>query len=131
MINNSLNGASSGSTTQSRVGIPTVNNIGSNLSAIIGGPGSNLASQLGDPVRGISGLSSLIKASSVRSSSSIFSTTALNNFRNANTLYDQHQCFLALFNSNNLLLSINTLLFSLTTPPTSLADIVNGITKLL
>lgn len=44
-----MNGTATGSTTQTRIGTPTLNGSGSNLASVIGGVGSNIASQLGDP----------------------------------------------------------------------------------
>ena len=60
-INSLLNGTSSGSTSEARIGSPTVNDSASSVSGVIGGGGSDIASQLGDPVTGTTGLAALIK----------------------------------------------------------------------
>ena len=45
-----------------RIGVPTMNDSASQLSAVIGGNGATLAAQLGDPMTGDTGLSGLINA---------------------------------------------------------------------
>lgn len=59
-LNTLLNGTGSGSTTQDRIGSPTVNASSSSLASILGGSG-NIADRIGDPIVGTTGLAALIR----------------------------------------------------------------------
>jgi hypothetical protein len=91
-LNTFVNGTASGSTVQARLGNPTLNGTSSNLSALIGGGGADLASQIGDPGIGLQGVSGLIAAETA-SNSSIDPTA----FRDATSLFDQLNAFVSLY----------------------------------
>jgi hypothetical protein len=124
-LNTSLNGIASGSSIQARIGNPAVNGTASNLMAVIGGSGSDLASSLGDPVTGNSGLSALTNASAAIDNNSLWND--ISGVQNATTVYDQLNAFLALFNTNNWSNpSATSITFTLAGPPTSLGDLLSS-----
>ncbi|VBB17735.1 hypothetical protein YASMINEVIRUS_198 [Yasminevirus sp. GU-2018] len=112
-LNTLLNGQSSGSSTVARVGNPVSNSTQSDVSSVIGGSDSDIASRLGDPVAGSSGLSALIKASSASNSNDI----DISEFTNATNLHDQLTTFLALCQEGRVI-EINSQV-------SSLADLVS------
>ena len=92
-LNALLNGTAAGSTTQARAGAPTVNDVASNLSAMIGHTGA-LAARLGDPVTGTAGLAGLIRNNANTANGGY--TVA--SFNSATDLYAQLSAFLTLLN---------------------------------
>jgi hypothetical protein len=119
-VNLLIDSVSTGST-QDKIGTPVINSAPSNLSSIIGGSGSDIASLLGDPTLGDSGISSLINAPSVVNTNSVFNE--LTGFQNATSINSQLNAFLALFNPSNLVSNVIT--FNITGQPTSLADLIS------
>lgn len=59
-LNTLLDGSGSGSTTEDRIGSPTVNSSSSSLASMLGGSGS-IADRIGDPLTGTTGLAGLIR----------------------------------------------------------------------
>jgi hypothetical protein len=128
-LNSLLDGVAAGSTTQARIGEPTVNGVSSNVSAVIGGAGASVAERLGDPVTVVTGLASLIKASTAMNGNNIFSDAAVAELTGATALYNQMQAFLALLNPANWAnAGHTTITFDLSGgAPASLADLVNKV----
>jgi len=120
-LNTLLDGTASGSAVQARIGNPTVNSTSSNLTAVIGGEG-DIASCLGDPMLGDTGLSALITASNASNDHGIFND--LSSMQNATNISDQLSAFLALF--GNLSEGATSVTFDFSGGvPASLADFVS------
>jgi hypothetical protein len=120
-----LNGTSSGSTLEARIGIPLVNGSMSSLSGVVGGNASSLAEQLGDPVTGVGGLSELTSAAVASNGAGVFTDDAFSSFRNATSLADQAYGFLGLMDRAHWSTpGMTDLTFSLAAPPTSLGGLV-------
>jgi hypothetical protein len=66
-LNTLIDGTGGGSTVQARIGAPTVNGTASNLAAVIGTGGTNLAAKLGDPGIGFPNIASMIGTSGAAS----------------------------------------------------------------
>ncbi|MCE3230689.1 MAG: hypothetical protein K0R52_617 [Alphaproteobacteria bacterium] len=128
-LNSLLDGVAAGSTTQARIGEPTVNGVSSNVSAVIGGAGASVAERLGDPVTAVTGLASLITASTAMNGNNIFSDAAVAELTGATALYNQMQAFLALLNPANWAnAGHTTITFDLSGgAPASIADFVNKV----
>jgi hypothetical protein len=113
-----------------RIGVPTVNGIASQLSTVIGGSGTTLAAQLGDPVAGTTGLSGLINATSASNERGVFSEGAATAFRNSPSLVEQANAFLTLMDPAQWANPNDTnLTFSLATPPTTLGGLIGQATS--
>ena len=97
-INNRINGGSGTTSIQSRIGTPVLNGSISSLSSIIGGNQSTITEQLGDPVTGDTGLSSLIKAGSASCSH-----LNCNDFNNSSDLNAQLAAFISTMNNGGTL----------------------------
>lgn len=112
-------------TLAARIGSPTVNGTTSSLSAAIGGSGTTLAAQVGDPVTADSGLSQLIGATGATNDGAVFSGEGFNAFRNSPSLADQANAFLTLMDPVQWANPNAThLTFTVTTPPTTLGGFV-------
>lgn len=97
-INALLDGTSTGSTIQARIGSPTVNGSGSNLFSVVGGSASSLADRLGDPVTGTVGLASVIRNNGA--SLGTVNGFDCSSFDNATAIYDQINAFLSILSQN-------------------------------
>lgn len=98
-INSLLNGTSTGSTIQARIGSPTLNSTSSDLASIIGGSASDIVGRLGDPINGTSGLAGCIKNNGAALST--VNGFDCSSFDNATTLYDQLNAFLSIIGQSN------------------------------
>jgi hypothetical protein len=109
-----------------KIGVPTVNGTPSNLAAVIGGSGIDMASLLGDPITADSGVSALIKASTASNDHGVFSD--LSGFQNATDIKNQLSTFLALF--SNLAGGATSVTFDFSGgAPTSLANLITAATS--
>jgi hypothetical protein len=117
-------------TLAARIGVPTVNGSASQLSTVIGGSGTTLAAQLGDPVTGTTGLSGLISATSASNDGGVFSEGAATAFRNSPSLVEQANAFLTLMDPAQWANPNDTnLTFSLATPATTLGGLIGQATS--
>ena len=108
-----------------QIGSPTINGNPSNLATVIGGSGSSIATQLGDPVTANGGLSALINAPGASNPNNVFSTDALTTLVSATSLTGQTTAFLSLMNPNNWSNSFDSdLTFSLSNPPLNFGQLV-------
>ncbi|HCU06987.1 MAG TPA: hypothetical protein DIC42_05360, partial [Holosporales bacterium] len=87
-----------GSTTEERIGSSTINGALSNLSAVIGGNGSSIAEQLGDPVTGTNGLASLIRNNGAPVNT--VNGFDCNSFDEATSINEQLAAFLAILSAS-------------------------------
>lgn len=123
-INSLLDGNSIGSTITNRIGAPLCGGAGSTISSILGGTETNIADKIGDPSTGLTGISALIKASTV-SGNIIFSDTSL--FKDSTNIISQLTAFIDLFNPDNWTSNGTTIIsFDFPSAPTCLADIINA-----
>jgi hypothetical protein len=107
-----------------RIGAPTLNGNASSLSDVIGGSGTTLATQLGDPVTG-TGLSGKIAATGTSNAGGLFSDGPFSAFRESTSLVAQADAFVALMDPAAWVNSNATeLTFSLANPPTSLGGLI-------
>ncbi len=100
-----------------KIGNPTLNGTASNLAAVLGGPGSDIASLVGDPVTANGGISGLINAPNASNDHGVFSD--LSGFQSATNIHDQFNAFFDLFASGSVTFDFSG------GAPTSLADFVS------
>uniref|UniRef100_A0A6C0BFC4 Uncharacterized protein n=1 Tax=viral metagenome TaxID=1070528 RepID=A0A6C0BFC4_9ZZZZ len=110
------------------IGEPTSNASASSIANIISsGSSDSLSYIIGDPILGDTGLSGLINYKSINNNNGVFTEGIFNQIQNGGTdITGQIQQIIYLFDPSNWVNQNSPLTFTFSSPPTSLADIINA-----